>query len=342
MPEALSESQTESTTSGAEDELEEIRRMRVAIQRDRRRRLAAGLSIAGVALAIGAFCLRPQIERALGGRKPAPAASALGTTVPRPNPPKAEAPRLEGIASKPAPKLAGPVLAPAPKAPDSEQGFQPLFNGRDLSGWSGDARHWLVKDGMIVGRALPDEPAKTRIYLQCEGGAVEDFELRFSFRCLAYKNNERPNGGVEYRASRVDSTRMKGYQYDIVRDSRDVGAVMDDQGRALLGSQGAQVQAGLDNGKDFLRAVGAATPSNLVATAFQKDDWNEGVIVAQGNRLVHRLNGQVMADVVDQHKQKRHSSGLIALEMYLRNTNNPATFIMFKDIRLKTLKAGGR
>ena len=33
----------------------------------------------------------------------------------------------------------------------AQDGFQPLFNGKNLDGWDGDPRLWSVRDGMIVG-----------------------------------------------------------------------------------------------------------------------------------------------------------------------------------------------
>src|ERR1035438_1299405 len=33
----------------------------------------------------------------------------------------------------------------------AQDGFQPLFNGKNLDGWDGDPRMWSVRDGMIVG-----------------------------------------------------------------------------------------------------------------------------------------------------------------------------------------------
>ena len=31
------------------------------------------------------------------------------------------------------------------------QEWKPLFNGKDLAGWSGDTRLWRVEDGTLVG-----------------------------------------------------------------------------------------------------------------------------------------------------------------------------------------------
>jgi hypothetical protein len=37
------------------------------------------------------------------------------------------------------------------RAADTDKDFTPLFNGKDLTGWDGDARFWSVQDGVIVG-----------------------------------------------------------------------------------------------------------------------------------------------------------------------------------------------
>ena len=39
---------------------------------------------------------------------------------------------------------------PQPKA-DLEKGFVSIFNGKDLTGWRGDAKYWSVQDGCITG-----------------------------------------------------------------------------------------------------------------------------------------------------------------------------------------------
>ena len=34
-------------------------------------------------------------------------------------------------------------------APDDESGFTPLFNGKDLAGWEGDTKGYVVEDGEL-------------------------------------------------------------------------------------------------------------------------------------------------------------------------------------------------
>ena len=33
-------------------------------------------------------------------------------------------------------------------------GWQALFNGTDLAGWSGDSRLWRVEDGVLIGEMV--------------------------------------------------------------------------------------------------------------------------------------------------------------------------------------------
>ena len=38
-------------------------------------------------------------------------------------------------------------------AAEAEEGFAPIFNGKDLTGWEGDAKLWVVEDGVLIGRS---------------------------------------------------------------------------------------------------------------------------------------------------------------------------------------------
>ena len=46
------------------------------------------------------------------------------------------------------------LLALACGAALAQDGFKPLFNGRNLDGWDGNPKLWKVADGIIVGSAL--------------------------------------------------------------------------------------------------------------------------------------------------------------------------------------------
>src|SRR5580704_5803939 len=66
----------------------------------------------------------------------------------------------------------------------SEIGFQPIFNGKDLTGWDGSPELWSVKDGAITGQTTVEHPAKENTFLIWTNGAPADFELRCSFKLL--------------------------------------------------------------------------------------------------------------------------------------------------------------
>jgi hypothetical protein len=77
-----------------------------------------------------------------------------------------------------------PVLPMEPGAPTpptrSEDGFVPLFNGKDLTGWhveSGDRARWAVEEGAIVGKS---SDRLKRNYLLTNRD-YDDFTLRLQF-----------------------------------------------------------------------------------------------------------------------------------------------------------------
>jgi uncharacterized protein (TIGR03067 family) len=56
--------------------------------------------------------------------------------------------------------------------PGAQSNFRPLFNGKDLSGWVGDAKKWKVEDKVLIFRAEQMSPLRTE-------KAYENYILRF-------------------------------------------------------------------------------------------------------------------------------------------------------------------
>lgn len=224
--------------------------------------------------------------------------------------------------------------AVSPLVPSTtNDGFSSLFNGRDLSEWSGDTNLWSVLDGVITGQLLPGVPTKQRFYLISNKGRVEDFELRFSYRFRVLRGNKQPNAGVVYRAATNGAPELSGYQFDLALDARNNGAVNEDKKRYRIAGYG---EAAIARANDKSQVLEQVTQTNAL-NAVRAEDWNQSVIIARGNHLTHYINGLLVADVIDENTKKLHPSGLIALELYSRNTNNPATFVQFRDLRLKKL-----
>ena len=45
------------------------------------------------------------------------------------------------------------------KGGEAEDGFVPMFNGKDLTGWEGVPGAWEVRDGAIVAESTPERPS---------------------------------------------------------------------------------------------------------------------------------------------------------------------------------------
>ncbi|MCX6910577.1 MAG: SUMF1/EgtB/PvdO family nonheme iron enzyme, partial [Verrucomicrobia bacterium] len=115
-----------------------------------------------------------------------------------------------------APTPAAPASATAAAALASD-GFQPLFNGRDLTGWEGRPEFWSVQDGAICGKTTQETPAKRNMFLVCTAGEFGDFELRAQFKLAAGDEKGIVNSGVQYRSRIVDREyfMLSGYQADL-------------------------------------------------------------------------------------------------------------------------------
>ena len=75
-----------------------------------------------------------------------------------------------------------------------DEGWQPLFNGKDLTGWfaTGLAR-WEVKDGILIGQGGMGHLFTERTF--------RDFELRAMLRIRSVRPDQfKPNNGIYFRA----------------------------------------------------------------------------------------------------------------------------------------------
>jgi hypothetical protein len=130
---------------------------------------------------------------------------------------------------------------------------------------------------------------------------ISDFELRFRFRLV------RGNSGVAYRATQLPNFDVGGYEFEIYTNKTgNLANVGNDRERHRL------YRAGPD-----------AEPLDA--------NWHEGIIIANGPRLVHVLDGKTLCDVEDTDPSALRT-GVIAFGM------STGTLVEFKDIRLKRLK----
>ena len=221
------------------------------------------------------------------------------------------------------------LLTTVGQAFEDEPGFKPLFNGVDLSGWDGSPKFWSVEDGCIVGRTTKDNPTSGNTFLIWRDGLVDDFELRLSFQIIG------GNSGIQYRSAELDHWVVGGYQGDFEAGDTYSGILYEERGRGILAERGKKVTIGADGQKIVTGELGASPD---LQAAIKKEQWNDYVITAKGNRLVHVINGKVMVDVTDEEEAKRAMSGILALQLHA----GPPMTVRFKNVRLKRTRLENR
>ena len=163
-----------------------------------------------------------------------------------------------------------------------------LFNGKDLKGWSGDAKYWSVKDGVIHGTTHKHK-ANGNTFLVYQGEDVGDFHLSFEARC--FDNNS----GMMFRSSLVKGNpfAMAGYQCDIHPKAPFTAMIYGERmgKRGIIITRGQKMVIGEDGKKKVL--------SEEKPEGVDIREWNTYEIICKGNHIVQKLNGKVAIDLVD-------------------------------------------
>ena len=217
--------------------------------------------------------------------------------------------------------LCAPVAA---QAAEDDADFKPLFNGKDLEGWDGNPKFWSVKDGAITGTTTKENPTQGNTFLIWKEGQVDDFELRLDFKIVG------GNSGIQYRSKDHGNWVVGGYQADFEAGDTYSGINYEERGRGILCQRGEKVTIEKDGAKKAERV----TESKKLQEAIKKEDWNSYVIVAKGNHLIHKINGNVTAEVIDNQEDKRSMAGILALQLHA----GPPMVVQFKNIRIKRIK----
>jgi len=211
-------------------------------------------------------------------------------------------------------------------AASAQDGFKPLFNGKDLTGWDGNPELWSVEDGCITGKTNGPEHLSYNQFLIWRGGEVKNFELRIKAKVTGN------NTGIQYRSkelSEVGKWSVGGYQCDIHPAAPNNAMVYEERGRGIICQNGQSVVIDQEGGKWL---VAERDP-----VAVDVAEWNEYTVIAQGNHLIHKLNGKVTIDLVDHEEKALSLFGLLALQIH----RGPAMVVQIKEVMLKELPEGG-
>jgi putative heme-binding domain-containing protein len=171
--------------------------------------------------------------------------------------------------------LASPEQAPLL---GTKENAPTLFNGRDLTGWQGNAELWRVQDGELVGRT---KGLKRNEFLVSDM-TVDDFRLSFDVKLVDNKGNS----GVQFHSESLPEGEVRGYQADIGIGWW--GKLYEENRRGLLWKESGEAHV-------------------------KPGEWNHYEIEAVGQHVRTWINGKLCVDLEDPNGVTR---GVFALQLH--------------------------
>ena len=194
-------------------------------------------------------------------------------------------------------KKASEEQSRAGPAEQVEEGFLPIFNGKDLTGWqtSGDAK-WVVENGLLIG-TQGDNNAPGDLFTK---DTYKDFLATVTYRV------EWPcNSGLWFRYQ----SPQKAYQADILeyKDPECYSGTLYCPGKMFLAM-------------------------NEDKTLVDREGWNTIKVRAQGDHIQIWINGHQVADVHDDTTD----SGKIGFQVHPGEQFGPMKIVV-RELLLKAL-----
>ncbi len=186
----------------------------------------------------------------------------------------------------------------------ADDGFKPMFNGKDLTGWK-TTGNWLVKPGNVIAlEPRKDEHGWTRYhaYLTTDR-KYKDFILD-----LEFKFKKRGNSGVFLRVGDPKSQVKSGFEVQI----------LDTHGKKKFGAH------------DCGGVIGTSGPSKMMVKP--AGEWNRYTITVIGTHLKVILNGEKIQDF-DMSKtglKNRPLSGYIGFQ-------DEGKYLWYRNVKIKEL-----
>lgn len=211
----------------------------------------------------------------------------------------------------------------------AQDGFDSLFNGKDLDGWEGNTELWEVRDGIIVG-STEGHTIENNTFLIHRDSKPANFHLKVKLKLMG--NN---NSGIMYRAQDIEgiSHALSGPQMDVHPKLEYQGMYYSEKtGRGIIAQRGQKVTVSKQ-----VNAKGRTTPKVTGQLGqepnFDLSEWNEYEVIAVNKRHIHLINGVVTVDVVDRDPSTA-ASGAIGIQLH----QGPPMAVEVKYIALKHLR----
>jgi hypothetical protein len=194
--------------------------------------------------------------------------------------------------------LSAPLGAAASSATSGTDGFVSVFNGTSLDAWKMQGHaSWKVVHDEIVGQ--PDPGQKTDCWLFSEEEWT-DFSLEVEF-----KVPEKCNSGIAIRMPKEATGDPDMYGYEV--------QISDAPGRKPTGSLLHHVDSKSNN-------------------VHKPNEWNRMVITCEGDHIVVRLNGRLVADTRETGSKRGRIGMQVAKGVEFANQE-----VRFRNIRIKSL-----
>ena len=191
----------------------------------------------------------------------------------------------------------------------SSEGWQNLYNGKDLQGWkqlNGKAKYEAA-NGEIIGTTVLNEPNSFLATEKDYGDFILELELLVDTSM---------NSGIQIRSlsnPEYQKGRVHGYQVEV-----------DPSGRQWSGGLYDEARRGWVYSMEL-------NPAGK--TAFKNNDWNKYHIECIGNTIRTWINGVPASHVIDAET----ASGFIALQVHsIKEQRQAGKQIRWRNIRIKT------
>lgn len=185
--------------------------------------------------------------------------------------------------------------------PKADEGFTPLFNGKNLDGWVvvGKPQGWKVKDGVIH-----SDGGKGGNWMRTKK-QYGDYILRLQWRI-----SKGGNSGIFIRCTEKGSPWLTGYEVQILNAPSDKSHC-----------------TGSLYGYAAVESIPDSSP----------DKWHSYEIRCRGSRITVVVDGQTCVDF-DQAKSDKAKDKPLSGHIGLQDSHSPkGHFIEFRDIKIKTL-----
>jgi hypothetical protein len=206
-------------------------------------------------------------------------------------------------------------------------GFTQIFDGKSLADWEGDPTVWRVENGAIVGESSK-ENVVYNAYIWRKDLVARDFDLKLEIKCEIAGGS-----GIQYRSQtglpwtkplhpgekRNLDWMMTGPQADFWFPVNPLHASYSGQFYSentplgIVAWRGEVVNSAAGAGPQLVGTIG---DRSALGGYVKVNDWNQYEIIARGGTMIHILNGQLMAVLIDDDPASSNNlPGKIGIEL---------------------------